>query len=191
MTIQQIYGFPQDQADFPPSLKCSGRAVAWPGVQGGTGRGREGVQRPLLPVVGETTKDSGQTFFYVSVAPKLLFGFVKCTTAPSGSSGPSSEAQREKLQTHDTGHRAASTLLLGLAVTQREFRQSEGTIPGDWRRAGLSLEPGEARLGQKTEELGRQLLKGADEVMSLRAERREGAILLTLKRPGGHQPLPL
>lgn len=150
------------------------------------------MQRPLLPVVGETTKCSGQTFFYVSVGPKLLFEFVKCMTAPSGSSGPSSEALREKLQTHDTGHRAASTLLVGLAVTQREFRRSEETIPGGWRRAGLNPEPGEARLGQKTEELGRQeLLKGADEVMSLRAERRERAILLTLKRPGGHQPLPL
>lgn len=123
--------------DFPPSLKCSWRAVAGPGVQGGTGRAREGVQRPLVPVVGETTKGSSQTFFYVYVAAKLLsLDLLNAGMHPRSkdsfvSNGrPMRQRKRNGRRITLATERLTLTLLPGLAMTQREFRQSEGTAPG-------------------------------------------------------------
>lgn len=47
--------------------------MAWSagGHREGWERGGEGVLRPLVPVVGETTKGSSETFLYVYVVPKL------------------------------------------------------------------------------------------------------------------------
>lgn len=69
--LQKLRASPRARPTSLTAPNAAQGTVAWPVVQGGTSRGGGGVRRPLVPVVGETTKGSSGTFFYVYVVPKL------------------------------------------------------------------------------------------------------------------------